>query len=95
MKVQVNSDLLLKVKERFIQLQLAESPTSELFLRTLIERRIISFDTMRNYIIVKDFDLFLKTNKGNILHSLEDFEEDYKVSTRWIRKIHKKYTRVF
>ena len=87
MKVPANSELIEKVTERFIKLQLIESPTSELFLRTLIGRKIISFDTMKQYCIVKDFELYLKANKGKIGDALFDFEDDYNISSRQIRRI--------
>lgn len=95
MRKVVDSNLIIKVTERFIELQLIESPESEIFIKKLIERQIITFETMRNYIIIKDYDAFLKANKGNILWALEDFEEDYKICTRQVRKIHKKYTRIY
>lgn len=83
----VKPEIQEKVIERFIKLQLEESPTSELFLRNLINRRIILVETMRDYCIRKDFDLFLKANKGIIEYALEDFEEDYKITPRHIRRI--------
>ena len=87
MKVQVNSDLINKVTERFIELQLLKSPTSELFLRDLITRKIILFETMKQYCIVHDFETYLKANKGKIQDALFDFEDDYNVSSRTIRRI--------
>lgn len=91
----VKPEIQEKIIERFVKLQLEESSTSELFLRHLINRRIITIETMRNYVLVKDYDTYLKANKGNISHTLEDFEYDYNISPRWIRKIHKQYTRIY
>lgn len=87
MRVPQSSDLINRVTERFIELQLVKSPNSELFLRDLITRKIIHFDTMRDYIIVQDYDLFLKANKGKIQDAMYDFEDDYNISSRQIRRI--------
>jgi hypothetical protein len=91
MKVVPSGNLIEKVTERFIKLQLIESPTSELFLRTLIGRKIVSFDTMRQYGIIKDFELYLRINKGKIQDALYDLEDDYGLSSRQIRRILKEY----
>ena len=42
---------------------------------------------MRDYIIVQDYDLFLKANKGKIQDAMYDFEDDYNISSRQIRRI--------
>lgn len=95
MKQTVDSNLIVKVTERFIKLQLIESPTSELFLRDLITRKIIDFETMRNYLIVKDYDTYLRCNKNVIKDTLYDLSDDYNLFHGQIRKIHRKYSRIF
>lgn len=82
-----SSDLINRVTERFVKLQLEESPSSEIFLRTLIKRGIINYVTMREYCIVRDFEAYLKANKGKIQDALFDFEDDYNLSSRTIRRI--------
>ncbi len=95
MKHQVDSNLITKVTEHFIELQLKESPTSELYLRTLIGNHIISFDTMKQYCIVKDYDTYLRCNKGVIKDTLYDLSDDYNLFHGHIRKIHRKFSRLF
>lgn len=84
-----------EIEDKFIAYQLAESPESEVYIRKLIKLSIITHKTMRNYVIIKLYDEYLKANKGNILHTLEDFSYDFNLSERWIRNIHKKYTRIY
>jgi len=91
MKKTVSGNILEKVTERFIELQLLESPTSGVFLRSLIGRKIIPFDVMRQYCLVKDYELYLKINKGKIQDALYDFEDDYGLSSRQIRRILTEY----
>lgn len=83
------------IEEKFIAFQIKESPESERFIRDLIRRQLITFPTMRNYVIIKLYDDYLKSNKGNIVHTLEDFSYDFNITERWVRKIHKKYTRIY
>lgn len=86
---------MVDYKERFIKIQIQKSPESEGFLRHLIKTQVITEKTMRNYVIVHQFDEYIKANKGNITYALEDLSDDFKLAERYIRKIHKKYTRIF
>lgn len=84
-----------QVVERFIKLQVEQSPESENFLRELLRRGIISYKTARDYVIVKQYDEYLKSNKGNITHCLEDLADDFGLSERFVRIIHKRLTRYY
>lgn len=75
------------IEEKFIELQLIKSPESEKFLRGLIEKKIITKETMRNYIIVHLFDEYMRCNKSNITEALIDLEIDFNISSRHIRRI--------
>ena len=86
---------MVDIKERFIKLQLEQSPESEKFLRHLICKGIISMETMRNFVLVNQMDEYLKANKGNIGHTLMDLSDDFGISERMVRIVHKKYTRIF
>jgi hypothetical protein len=86
---------MVDIIERFIKLQLQQSPESEIFLRRLIDRKLISLETMRNYCLVNQMDEYLKSNKGHIGHTLIDMSDDFGISERMVRIIHKKYTRIF
>ncbi len=95
MKIQVSSELINKVTERFIELQLKESPESEAFLRNLIKREIIDFETMRNYLIVMDYPIYMKCNKYVIKDTLYDLSDDYNLFHGQVRKIYTKFSRIF
>ncbi len=84
-----------EIIEKFIEFQIKERSDCEPFIRNLIKRQLITFPTIRNYVIIKLYDDYLKSNKGNIVHTLEDFSYDFNMTERWVRKIHKKYTRIF
>lgn len=86
---------MVNIEERFIKLQLEESPESEKFLRHLIKRKIITIETMRNYLIVKQMDEYIKGNKGHIGHAHIDLSDDFNISERTIRRIIKQNTRIF
>ncbi len=86
---------MVDITERFIKLQLEQSPESEVFLRGLIKKGIISRETIRNYVLVHQMDEYLKANKGHIGHTLMDLSDDFGITERMVRIIHKKYTRIF
>lgn len=86
---------MVDIKERFIKLQLEQSPESEKFLRHLICKGIISLETMRNFVLVHQMDNYLKANNGHVGHTLIDLSDDFGISERMVRIIHKKYTRIF
>lgn len=86
---------MVNIVERFIRLQLEESPESEKFLRNLILRGVITKETMRNYCIVKQFDDYLKANKGFIADAMIDLEDDFGVCDRTIRRVHRRYTKIY
>ena len=86
---------MVDIKERFIKLQLEQSPESEKFLRYLICKGIISLETMRNFVLVHQMDNYLKANNGHVGHTLIDLSDDFGISERMVRIIHKKYTRIF
>lgn len=86
---------MVNIKELFIKLQVQQSPESEVFLRGLIDKGMITNETMRNYCIVSLMDEYLKSNKSHIGHTLIDLSDDFGVSERMVRIIHKKFTRVW
>ena len=86
---------MVDIKERFIKLQLEQSPESEKFLRHLICKGLISMETMRNYCITLQMDEYLKANKGHIGHALMDLSDDFGISERMVRIVHTKHTRIF
>ena len=86
---------MVDISERFIKLQVEKSPESEMFIRDLVKRQIITLETMRNYIIVWQMDEYIKANKGHVGHALIDLSDDFGISERQIQKIHKKFTRIF
>ena len=89
---------MVDIAERFIKLQLAENGESQRFekyLREMISKGFIDNVAIRNYCIVKQMDDYIKANKGHIGNALMDLSDDFDVSERMIRLIHKKYTRIF
>lgn len=86
---------MVDIKERFIKLQLEQSPESEKYLRYLISKGLITMETMRNYAITIQMDYYLKANNGHVGHALIDLSDDFGLCERQIQKIHKKYTRIF
>lgn len=86
---------MVSITERFIMLQLQESPDSEMFLRKLIKRGIITYSTMRNYCIVKYYDEYLRCNKGRVTHTLDDLGDDFNLEPRSVRRIHQEFCRKF
>lgn len=89
---------MVDIAERFIKLQLAENGESQRFekyLRTMISKGLIEEIAMRNYCLVKQMDDYIKANKGHIGDALMDLSDDFNVSERMIRIVHKKYTRIF
>lgn len=86
---------MVDITERFIKLQLEQSPESEPFLRNLISKRLITMEMMRNYVITIQMDVYIKSNNGHVGHALIDLSDDFGLCERQIQKIHKKYTRIF
>lgn len=89
---------MVDIAERFIKLQLAENGESQRFekyLREMISKGLIDSLAMRNFCLVKQMDDYIKANKGHIGNALMDLSDDFNVSERMIRLIHKKYTRIF
>lgn len=86
---------MVDIKERFIKLQLEQSPESEKFLLNLICKQLITMEMMRNYCITIQMDYYLKANNGHVGHALIDLSDDFGISERMVRIIHKKYTRIF
>lgn len=91
----VREEIKHKIIEDFVKLQIAEDPNCEKFIRDLIHRSIITIDTMKQYCIVKNYDTYLRCNKGVIKDTLYDLSDDYDLFHGHIRKIHKKYSRIF
>ncbi len=86
---------MVDIKERFIKLQLEQSPESEKYLRYLISKGLITMETMRNYCLTMQMDEYIKANQGHVGHALIDLSDDYGIGERQIQKIHKKCTRIF
>ncbi len=84
-----------EIIEKFIEFQIKERSDCEPFIRNLIKRKIITMPTMIQYCIVKSYDDYLRSNKGVIKETLFDLSIDYGLFHGHIRKIHKKYSRVF
>ena len=86
---------MVDIKERFIKLQLEQSPESEKFLRHLICKGLITMEAMRQYCIVKSFPNYLKCNKGVIKDTYYDLADDFGIFHGHARKIYNKYARLY
>jgi hypothetical protein len=64
-----------------------DNPTSKDTIRHLIEKGIISPKTLRNYMIIYDFDTILEFNEGNRTHTFMDISIKYEISERQAQTI--------
>lgn len=92
MKHQEDSNLLNFVKDKFISLQLLNMTsevrlTIEPYLISVVNKKIIPYESMRDYCIVKLHEKYLIANKQSVKDTLIDLEIDFEVSSRQIRRI--------
>lgn len=92
MKRQEDSNLLNFVKDKFISLQLLNMTsdvrlTIEPYLISVVNKKIIPYESMRDYCIVKLHEKYLIANKQSVKDTLIDLEIDFEVSSRQIRRI--------
>jgi hypothetical protein len=92
MKRQEDSNLINFVKDKFISLQLLNMTsdvrlTIEPYLISVVNKKIIPYESMRDYCIVKLHEKYLIANKQSVKDTLIDLEIDFEVSSRQIRRI--------
>lgn len=92
MKHQEDSNLINFVKDKFISLQLLNMTsdvrlTIEPYLISVVNKKIIPYESMRDYCIVKLHEKYLIANKQSVKDTLIDLEIDFEVSSRQIRRI--------
>ena len=62
-------------------------PTIQDMLRHLIEKGIVEPKRLRNYMIIYDFDCFLRFNEGNRTHTFMDLSIKYDISERQVQSV--------
>ena len=92
MKHQEDSNLINFVEQKFISLQLLNMTsdvrlTIEPYLISVVNKKIIPYESMRDYCIVKLHEKYLIANKQSVKDTLIDLEIDFEVSSRQIRRI--------
>ena len=61
--------------------------TTKDILRHLVERGIVDPKRLRNYMIIYDFDEFLKFNEGNRTHTFMDLSIKYDITERQAQSV--------
>lgn len=92
MKHQEDSNLIAFVEQKFISLQLSAIPQDlkpiiASYLISVVSKRVIPYESMRDYCIVKLHEKYLIANKQSVKDTLIDLEIDFEVSSRQIRRI--------
>ena len=92
MKRQEDSNLITFVEQKFISLQLSAIPQDlkpiiATYLISVVNKKIIPYESMRDYCIVKLHEKYLIANKQSVKDTLIDLEIDFEVSSRQIRRI--------
>ena len=92
MKHQEDSNLITFVEQKFISLQLSAIPQDlkpiiATYLISVVNKKIIPYESMRDYCIVKLHEKYLIANKQSVKDTLIDLEIDFEVSSRQIRRI--------
>lgn len=78
-----------------LQMRFGEEPTIKDCLYHLSERGIIKPILLRNYLILSDFYVQLKVNKGHITNTFYDIAIEYDMSERQIQTIVYDYQKKF
>jgi hypothetical protein len=76
----------LEILNDEVSLRFGEA-TSKDTIRHLIEKGIISPKTLRNYMIIYDFDTMLKFNDGSRTHTFMDLSIKYDISERQAQSV--------
>ena len=92
MKHQEDSNLIAFVEQKFISLQLSAIPQDlkpiiASYIISVVAKRVIPYESMRDYCIVKLHEKYLIANKQSVKDTLIDLEIDFEVSSRQIRRI--------
>ena len=78
-----------------VQTRFGEYATPKDVVYHLTERGLCEPTRIRNYLIIHDFDILLKQNKGHITHTFMDLAIKYEMSDRQIQSIVYKYRSKF
>tara|TARA_R110000824_G_scaffold314624_6_gene501468 strand:+ start:2563 stop:2949 length:387 start_codon:yes stop_codon:yes gene_type:complete len=78
-----------------VQTRFGEFATPKDVVYHLTERGLCEPTRIRNYLIIHDFDVLLKVNKGHITHTFMDLAIKYEMSDRQIQGIVYKYRSKF
>tara|TARA_R110000787_G_scaffold204451_6_gene314967 strand:- start:1454 stop:1816 length:363 start_codon:yes stop_codon:yes gene_type:complete len=74
-----------------IQTRFGDFATPKDIIYHFIERGLVEPTKLRNYLILKDFDKFLVTNKGHVTNTFYDLSIKYNLSDRQVQGIVYKY----
>ena len=78
-----------------VQTRFGENATTKDIVYHLTEKGLCEPTRIRNYLIIYDFDILLKVNKGHITHTFMDLAIKYGMSDRQIQSIVYKYRSKF
>jgi hypothetical protein len=70
-----------------LKLRFGDEPQIKDILSHLIEKGMIEPKRLRNYMVIKDFDDLLVSNKGNRTHSFIDLSIKYDITERTAQNI--------
>ena len=74
-----------------VQTRFGEFATPKDVVYHLVEKGLCEPPRVRNYLIITDFDIILKENKGHVTHTFMDLSIKYNLSDRQIQGIVYKY----
>ena len=78
-----------------IQTRFGDFATPKDIIYHFIERGLVEPTKLRNYLILKDFDKFLVTNKGHVTNTFYDLSIKYNLSDRQVQGIVYKYRKFY
>tara|TARA_R110002110_G_scaffold400053_1_gene616200 strand:+ start:409 stop:768 length:360 start_codon:yes stop_codon:yes gene_type:complete len=78
-----------------VQTRFGENASTKDVVYHLTEKGLCEPTRIRNYLIIYDFDILLKVNKGHITHTFMDLAIKYGMSDRQIQSIVYKYRSKF
>tara|TARA_R110000765_G_scaffold151098_1_gene253753 strand:+ start:518 stop:877 length:360 start_codon:yes stop_codon:yes gene_type:complete len=78
-----------------VQTRFGENASTKDVVYHLTEKGLCEPTRIRNYLIIYDFDILLKVNRGHITHTFMDLAIKYEMSERQIQSIVYKYRSKF